>query len=219
MVKSSRYISISVTALIIACIGEFMTIFVFAAYYPGYSQLKEPMSALGSPSSPVSDEISLWWIIMGLLFIFFGWGFKRAFSDKGKIALYASLLIILYGFGEGIGSGLFKFDENANGFILSSFIHNVLGGIGTTSILIFPYSMQKVITKNENKSFYRFSQIAFFTGLLLILLFIIRYSKDYSNFLVLYKGLWQRLFMLNIYVYMIVLAIIMVRRNKKTQHQ
>jgi hypothetical protein len=216
MKRSSKYIIASAVACIIVCIGEFVTIFVFGAYYPGYSQMKDTMSKLGSSVSPVSDAMSAWWVIMGILLIFFATGFRKAFSGNGKYSGFAALLIMLYGFGEGIGSGAFKADHVADGLTASAMVHDALGGIGVTAILLFPLLMQKVIPKNEKPVFHRISQIAFIAGILTIVLFLFRYSPDENDILSVYKGLWQRLFMLNTYIYLSLIAIIMIKNRHST---
>ena len=211
MKKFPNYIIISSVACIIVCIGEFITIFVFGAFYPGYSQLKNTTSSLGASISPVSDEISIWWVIMGILLIFFGIGFKKVFSGKGGWANLASWLIILYGFGEGIGSGMFKANLTGNGLTNSLIIHDILGAIGVISILIFPLIMQKVITKNAQPGFYRMSQIVFISGIITIFLFLFRYTSDPNNFFSIYRGLWQRLFMVNTYIYLATIAVLIIK--------
>jgi hypothetical protein len=212
--NSRRYITVSAVACFTACTGEFVTMFVCGAQYPGYSHLKNTMSSLGASVSPVSDEISLWWIFMGVLFILFGTGLYKAYSEKGKYASRASWLVILYGIGEGIGSGAFKADRISNGLTTSALIHDILGGIGVIAILLFPLIMQKVIAKNEIPFFHRMSQIIFISGIITVFLFLFRYSINENNFLAIYKGLWQRLFMLNTYIYFITIAIIMIRRQQ-----
>jgi hypothetical protein len=214
MKKSIQYITVSAVACIIACIGEFVTLFVFGANYPGYNHLKDTMSDLGASVSPVSDEISLWWVIMGLLLIFFGTGFRKAFSEKGLYAKGASWSIILYGFGEGIGSGAFKINHIANELTISGKIHDILGGIGVAAILLLPLIMQKVVTKNEMPVFFRMSGVIFITGIITVLLFLFRYLSNENNFFIINKGLWQRLFMLNTYTYLTTIAILMIKRNK-----
>jgi hypothetical protein len=214
MKNSAKYIIISAVACIIACIGDFVSLFIFGAYFPAYSQLKDTMSSLGSSISPVSDEISISWVITGILLIFFGTGFRKEFSEKKGYAKLASWLIILYGFGEGIGSGAFKEDHIFNGLTSSAIIHDILGGIGVTAMLFLPLIMQKVITNNEMPVFYRMSKIIFISGIITILLFMFRYSSFENNFVSIYRGLWQRLFMLNAYIYLITIAIIMIKRQK-----
>jgi hypothetical protein len=210
----SKYIIVSSIVCIVVCIGDIVSIFVFGTFFHDYSHLKDTISLLGSSVSPVSCEISLWWAIIGVLFIFFGIGFNKAFSDKGANAKFASWLIMLYGFGEGIGSGAFKADHLVNGLSRSAIIHDILGGIGMTAILLLPAIMQKVITKIEMPGFYHMSKVIFISGLIIFLLFLIRYLSSEDNFFSIYKGLWQRLYLLNTYIYLITIAIIIIKRQK-----
>jgi uncharacterized membrane protein len=214
MKKSAKYINISAVFCIIVCIGEFIALFVLGTFYPGYNHLKDTMSSLGASISPVSDEISTWWVTMGLLLIFFGTGFNTAFSEKGIYAKVASWLIMLYGFGEGIGSGAFKSNHVLNELTNSGRIHDILGGIGVIAILLLPLIMQKVITKNEMPVFYRMSKIVFISGIVTMLLFLFRYLSNSNNFFTIYKGLWQRLFMLNTYIYLTTIAVLMIKSQK-----
>lgn len=217
MKKNETFIYVSAIVCIAVCIGEFVALFVLGSFYPGFNHLKDTMSSLGASNSPVSNEISTWWVIMGLLFIFFATGLRKAFSEKGLYSKIASWLIILYGFGEGIGSGAFKADHIANSLKISAVIHDILGGLGVTAVLILPLIMQKVITKNEMPVFYRLSKIVFIAGIVTVGLFLFRYSSDENNFFTLYKGLWQRLFMLNTYLYFSSIAFIMIKQYKKTK--
>lgn len=217
MKKRPDYIVLSALAGIIACVGDFVALSVFGTYFPEYSYLKDTMSTLGSSVSPVSDQISLWWIILGVLFIFFGTGFQMKFSAKGKYSKFASGLIILYGIGEGIGSGVFKADRIANGLTTSGIIHEILGSIGIISILLLPLVMQKLITKKENPLFFLISQIVLISGIFFVILFLFRYSNG-DNFFAIYKGLWQRLLILNSYIYLLIIAIQMIKStNDKKQ--
>lgn len=217
MKKNETFIYVSAIVCIAVCIGEFVALFVLGSFYPGFNHLKDTMSSLGASNSPVSNEISTWWVIMGLLFIFFATGLRKAFSEKGLYSKIASWLIILYGFGEGVGSGAFKADHIANSLKTSAVIHDTLGGLGVIAVLILPLIMQKVITKNEMPVFYRLSKIVFIAGIVTVGLFLFRYSSDENNFFTLYKGLWQRLFMLNTYLYFSSIAFIMIKQYKKTK--
>jgi hypothetical protein len=186
--------------------------FFLGTYYPGYSQLKSTMSSLGASISPVSDTMSAWWIIVGVLFIFFGVGVKLAFNEKGKYIKIASWLIILYGLGEGIGSGAFKADHIGNSLTTSAMIHDILGGIGVAAILILPLIMKTILSKTEFPYFHTMSTIVFYIGILMLLLFSFRLSDNKSNVLNIYQGLWQRLMMLNNYIYLTTIAIILFKK-------
>lgn len=217
MKKQTNYILISAIACIIACIGEFVALFVLGLYYPGFNHLEDTMSSLGASVSPVAGIISFWWIIMGVFLIFFATGLKKAFPLNKKYTITASMLIILYALGEGIGSGTFRADHIETGLTNSAIVHDILGAIGVTAILLLPLPMQKVITKIENPLFVRISKFVFVTGIATVFLFLFRYSSDDTNFLAHYKGLWQRLFMLNTYMYLTIIAVLMIKKDKNSK--
>ena len=219
MKRTDNYIIISAIAVIVICIGEFVTMFVFGALYPGYNQLKDTLSALGATASPVSVEMSAWWIFIGVIFILFGFGVKKAFSENRKYANVASWLIIIYGLGEGFGSGAFKADHLEHSIATSLIIHDTLGGIGVIAILMLPLIMLKLVSKDINPNFHRFSKILFVTGILMVSMFLFRYSPNKDNFFLIYKGLWQRLFMLNTYIYVTAIAIFMIRKYRFKENQ
>lgn len=214
--KISRFIIIASLACLIACTGEITTIFLSAKYYPGFDPLKRTMSSLGASNSSISNQISLWWIIMGLLLMFFAIGFKLAFKERGMPATVASWLIAIYGLGEGIGSAAFKVEKLSNSLTLSGIYHEVFSGIGVIAVLIFPAIMLKIISKLEMPFFYRISQFALILGTIFIILFLFRYIIKEASFPASYKGLWQRLYMLNTYIYLMSISIVMIIKNQNT---
>lgn len=214
MKKQLNYHILSAQVCILACIGDIVILFVLGKYFPGYSQLKDTISHLGSTVSPVSKLISTWSVLLGIIFITFGITFKKVFADKGKISELASWLIILYGIGEGIGSGIFKADQIANLPTTSGIIHEIFGAIGVFSVVILPLIASKVITKEEKSSFQLISKIVFVLGLTLLLLFVFRFSNYKASFLFIYKGLWQRLFLFNIYIYLSTIAFLIIKRQR-----
>jgi hypothetical protein len=195
-----------------ACIGDFFATFFLGEYYPGYSQLHNTMSLLGVTASPVSGIISTWWIILGLLIILFAVGLNKAFDDENGYVNFATLLLVFYGLGEGLGSGLYKADRMNNVLTTSAIIHEILGSIGIISILVLPLVMKKIIPVSTNLGFQRFSTIVFIVGLVLIVMFISRLFYPGNNIFALYKGLWQRLFVLDYYIYLMVIAIMMLKK-------
>lgn len=203
-------IKIMAIICIVICIADFAVLFVLGTYYPAYSQLKNTISSLGATISPVSNVISIWWIGIGIVFVFFGIIFRKAFYENPKSSRLASILIILYGMGEGIGSGLFKADRIAGKMTQSFVFHDIAGAIGLIAAVVLPLVMPKVITKENNPRFGQFSRIIFFIGLLTIAFFTIRFPAE-SGWIS-YRGLWQRLFMLNLYIYFITISIIIYQK-------
>jgi len=215
MRKTPDYITLSALAGILAIIIDIVSMFTYGFLRLGYNSMNETVSSLGSSGSLMSTQISAIWIIVGVLLILFGLGFRKAFSEKGRFAIGASWLIILYGFGEGIGSGIFRADRIANSPTILGVIHEILGSMGVIAILFLPLVMQKVITKKENPLLQIVSIIVFVLGVLFMVFFLFRFSTDGNNFFYLYKGLWQRLFILITSIYLLSIALLMIKKHQK----
>ena len=215
MRRSPDYITLSALAGILAIIIDIVSMFTFGILRLGYNSMNETVSSLGSSNSLMSNQISAIWIVVGVLLILFGLGFRKEFREKGMFAKGASWLIILYGFGEGIGSGIFKADRIANEPTTSGIIHEILGSLGVIAILFLPLIMQKVITKKDSPSFQIVSICVFVSGALFLFFFLVRFSADETNFFSLYKGLWQRLFILITYIYLLSIAVLMIKKHQK----
>jgi hypothetical membrane protein len=198
------------------CTGDFLSLYILGAKYPGYSHLADPVSFLGSSASPVSHLISVFWIILGVLMILFAIGFRTAYSSDDRYVKIAFWLLILYGLGEGMGSGLFKADQVNNSYTLSFIIHDILGGAGVTAILLLTLILPKIEELSSNRNFVIFSRIILILGILLLILFTQRFigSKNaVSHEIARYTGLWQRLLILDYYIYLIFIAFKMVKKT------
>lgn len=197
---------------IVACVGDLLFTFILGSRYTGYNQLSDVISFLGSSKSPYSDIISLWWIILGALILMFATGLRTAFVSGDKYLNISFWLLVIYGLGEGMGSGLFKADFINNSPSTSFIIHEILGGAGVFAILILPLTVQKIVPLSESILFRRFSLVIIISGMFFFILFTLRYIGLAGNFSFKFTGLWQRLFIFNYYVYLIVIAFIMIKR-------
>jgi hypothetical protein len=214
MIKSKIIVIVSSIACLAACTGDFLTLFLFGPRFPGYSQLHDTMSKLGSSASPVSDLISNWWIMLGILFVVFAVGFRIAYRPADKYLKIAFWLIVLYGLGEGLGSGLFKADRLSGSLTTSFIIHDIVGGLGILGLLLLPLIVPKIKPHFSSKNFVGFSLVTFFLVLVFLVLFSFRFIGDGNNCIAIYKGLWQRLFVLISYIYMSSIAFKMIRKAK-----
>jgi hypothetical protein len=208
-----KWVPVACILCFIVCVGDTIALYVFGRKYPGYSQVTDTISSLGATISPVSDQISAWWVIIGSAFVVFALGFNEVYKEKGKTVKTAAWLIALYGLGEGMGSGLFKADHIGDSLTTSARIHDVLGGFGSVAALIFPLVMLRVFPKENHRAFYIFSGVVFCVGIVTSLLFL---SNHFSSCaLSLYTGLWQRLTLIDHYVYFMVVAGMMLRELKQ----
>jgi hypothetical protein len=204
-------------ACLTACLGDFISLLVLGPRFPGYSQLHHTMSHLGSSASPVSDIISNWWIMLGILMVIFAVGFRIAYTPADKYLKVAFWLIVLYGLGEGLGSGLFKADRLSGSPTTSFIIHDILGGVGVLAVLLLPIIVPKIKPHFSDYKFKRFSFYTFSLVLVFLVLFSFRFIRDGRNCIAAYKGLWQRLFVLISYIYMSAIAFKMIRKTLTLQ--
>ncbi len=197
----------------LVCVGDPIALYVFGRKYPGYCQVADSISSLGAAISPVSDQISTWWMILGSVFVVFALGFNKVYKERGKTVITATWLIAVYGLGEGLGSGLFKADHIGDSLTTSAMIHDTLGVSGNVSVLILPLVMRRIFPKEEHRAFYIFSGVVLYVGIVTSLLFL---SKHFgSNVISLYIGLWQRITLINFYIYFMVIATMMLKELKQ----
>lgn len=199
-------------ALVSGCIGDLLFTFILGNRFPDYSQKSDIISTLGATASPVSGIISLWWIVLGVLIIVFAFGFRTAFSPPDRNVRLSFWLIIIYGLGEGFGSGLFKANLVNNSYTTSYIIHDILGGIGIIAILILPVVVRKINPFSLNVRFLRYSSFVLIFGILFWVCFSFRFFGDRTSFFARNQGLWQRLFLIDYYLYMFVIAFIMAKK-------
>lgn len=211
-----RIISYSSAILCItACIADFVLIYIFGNQIPGFNQLKSTLSSLGVSTSPVASEVTVWSVALGIIFLFFAFGFRETFHTYGKQINKASWLIVLYGLGEGVASGIFRADR-INGHLTNlAYLHDFLGGIGVVALLLLPFVMRKIFSAFSSPIFFRFSGIVSVIGLISTLLFSFRLEYFAGSFLYNYSGLWQRIFLLNYYVYFSVIAGMMIQKTNR----
>jgi hypothetical protein len=207
-----KYVLLICVLCYVTCFGDLLILYFLGRRYPGYNQFDDTISSLGASVSPVSNLISAWWIIIGIVFIVFAIGFRIVYKEKGKIAKIAAMLIAIYGLGEGIGSGLFKADHVGSTLTIMAKIHNILGGFGILAMLLLPLIMQRIFPKESYHAFYILSSVIFFIGVLTTILFLTRYIDN--AMLIVHSGLWQRLSLIDFYIYLLVIAHMMLKKSE-----
>ena len=192
---------------ILGCIGDFVLIFILGSHYPGYSQLHNTLSELGAPQSPETRIISNWWIILGAIFVLFGISIRAGYIAIDNRISWIAWLIIIYALGECFGSGIIPIQRVNGQLTAMGKLHDALGGIGITAIMILPYVLIRLFPKSEFSAYNLFLWIILIGGPVFLILFsIAKILNNPDNFFVLYKGLWQRLLSLNYYFCLISVA-------------
>ncbi len=206
MIKKTMILKVS-AGLMVSCliIDIILTVYV-GSTIPNYSQLTCTLSSLGASRSPASNLMSYWWIFLGLTQVIFGFTIMFYYQFQSKKFKTTALLIIIYGIGEGFGSGIFKANFTPeNTLTTSAIVHDILGGIGIAAILPLPLFINQLKTNTSTK-LNKYPQIAFIIGLMSLLLFLGRYAENQNGLIAVYKGLWQRIFVLNSYIVLLYMA-------------
>lgn len=188
---------------ILGCMVDATASTMLGSRVQGYNHLRSPLSQLGIQASPVAHEIAFWWMIVGILMILFGLSIYLAFRERKGMAMVAAFLVILYGMGEGLGSGLFPADKAGTAHSGIGIFHIFIGGIGVLGLAFFPLVMRNLLTGIR-----KFSVIIFMLGLMGVLLFLSnRFINNPQNIIAVYNGLIQRFFITVYYIYIMVVAI------------
>jgi Protein of unknown function (DUF998) len=209
-------IKIAAFAGILGCLIDTGATFIYGARIEGYNQFRIPMSQLGIASSPVAEQIAISWILMGSLLIIFGLGLRFAFEGNKRSAIIICCLLILYGFGEGLISGIFPADRaGVVHHTLIGYVHNLIGGVGVIAIMLFPLFMIKLLPDIK-----WITMPVLIIGTIGVIMFAIgRLYAAPSNLLAIYKGSWQRIYVFVYYFYIIVIAILMIVRKVPFNYQ
>jgi hypothetical protein len=215
MVRSkSRFIIIAAIAGLVAFVGDFLVTIVLGFFYPDYNHLKLEMSELGSPASPVAVWVGLWWVVFGILLIAFAIGFAAVFASGKKSVVIVALLIALFGLGAGVGAGLFPMDSVGSEPTLSGGLHDACAGAGFFAIAFVPLVSLAVFSRKHTSGMRWLSISVFVLGLVFFVLFVISEDIASTAGVLTYTGLWQRLFLLAHYIYLGVIAALMIRSSR-----
>lgn len=198
----------------LVCGGEFLTEYLFGRAMPGYDSWRQSVSFLGQVGSPVQRWVAVWGVAFSVLYTLFSQGFRLAFAGQGREAVAASWLMLLYGLGEGIGSGCFPVNHAYGDYVGQNLLHNVFGGIGDAALFAVPLALTGLFRRTGQRGWRRWSWATPILGLLLMTFFLGAKFLAPQQGLLLYKGLWQRLFLLVYYAYLISLSVLMLQRRR-----
>ncbi len=208
--RGTLMIRIAAVIGILACLGDLCMIYLLGSWCPGYKPFFQAMSDLGHEGSPVARITSTGWVIMGLMFIVFGYGFYRTFINYVKMARTAGWMLALYGIGEGLGSGLVPGTPGKAFRTLGSIFHSLLGGVGVLAAVLLPFIIIKMFNARKSSALYLYSCFTAVSGIFFVVLFLISNFYHPEGNWISHLGLWQRLFRLMYYLFFIYLAVQML---------
>lgn len=211
--ENNRWITIGLVAGLVAALGDFGLDTWLGWLSPGYHFLTDSMSVLGVSKSPFRWVFAAWGVLFAVLTFFYARALLLLHPDHKEIKSVA-ILVIIYGLGEGAGSGIFPFNRSAQGDLtLSGVIHSLVSIVGVIGLLLVPLFMARYF-KLRNKTGYRASAIVPAAGVILLLMFgASRYQFSRDTFLA-FRGLWQRLFLMLFYLYLMLTTLVLIRDTK-----
>ena len=217
---SMSWAKVALVSCFVACIGDFFSAAVFARYYPGYNPIAQPLSALGSAGSPIARFVSLSWIFFGMLFLLYAAGYGLSNYSNLPAQKIAAWLIAIYGLGEEIGSGVLP-GNHLNGHITTlGWFHDMVGGIGMVALMVLPLVLLKKFTRSEFPLMHRFCKIIAVIGFIIFVGFTVSHIFAITDHrIALWHGLWQRLWIVNYYVFLMVIAMQLVSDVRKFKKQ
>lgn len=190
--------------LIVTMIIDVVLPFVLARFYRGFKHKTTALSVLGSKQSPTKNVYNVWCIISGVVFCIFAVVLNiKALSGYG-IAIM--ILLVAYGVGCEIMSGLFPLDSDCEYKDVSSKVHGYGSAIGFTALLFVPLVMGLMLT-SINTALAVISFVAFGVAFVFFAFFIMGEKDKFAKTVLRYGGLWQRLVMVAVYAPIIALCI------------
>ncbi len=202
---SSAFIVLAAACCFIVCIGDFAVTFLIGFIFKDYNFLNQSQSYLGTEDSPVAVYMNAWGVVFSLLFVVYAYALRKTIFKEGFWQLVAVWLIVIYGVGEGAGSGLFPYNHIGKELTLSGKLHSFFSGIGDVALVLLPFVITKIFPQPLFPKLNRYAWFVGISGPVLIIIFLLARQN-----IIPLKGLWQRLFLLDYYSLMIVIAIDML---------
>lgn len=194
--------------LLIAITFDFIVAYILALFYPGYSHTKQVMSVLGNPKSPVAVFYNIWLVILGILICISAINLYNTYSVVSKgYALAGTIILIIFGIGAGILSGIFSVSETKQLETVSSKIHGIGAGIGFLVLTFIPLIVGVLFFKQGDSIIGIISIIFFILSIVLFALFIMSEKEAFQQSIIGFSGLWQRLLLASMYIPLLLIAL------------
>ncbi|RDY22971.1 DUF998 domain-containing protein [Romboutsia maritimum] len=169
--------------LIIAIVGDVIVPYILGLFYPNYSQIRDVMSILGNPNSPVKSYYNAWLMIVGTLLLISAFNLYKNYNRVYKLfSLVVFILVSTFAIGDCIISSIFS---------TYSQIHSIGSGIGFTALALVSLIISAIYFRDSNFIGSIMCIVLFILSLVLFILFLVPSSLI---------GLWQRLLLVVIYL-------------------
>ncbi len=183
---------------IIILVADHLLPLILARFYPNYKHKEMALSVLGSRQSPVKYIYNVWCIISGIIFCVAPYEFYK--ENRTDLMMAVWVLLIIYGIGCEIISGLCPLNENRQDEDLLTKIHGGTSAIGFMTLLVVPLLIAILQYQSSSMLFGTVSIVCFAFAFVFFCFFIMGEKEKFANTVLRYGGLWQRLVLLSCYI-------------------
>jgi len=209
MKKRDTIIWIGFISIWLFIVLEITTDFWFGSRFPGYNWKTQSMSYLGQDGSPIEHWVTIWGIGVTLLVSIFAYSFFQTYKSN-KWARIAAIALLVYAIGEGLGSGCFPINPPGTDVTLNERLHNIFSGIGDTGIVLLPFILMFMFPRSENRKLHIYLWTVAGVGMVMATFFLIAKYFHSDNLISDYKGVWQRIYILDYYAMLLVISVKML---------
>ena len=213
MRKEKEILWIGIIAFWLTFVLEITTEICFGSKFPGYNWKTQSLSYIVQSGSPIEKQGLIWGVISTILLALFTNTFYQLYKLK-KWALIATCFLLTYALGEGLGSGFFPINPPETPITMDAKLHNLFGGIGDICLVLLPFVLMLMFPKTENQRIHFYLWTVVIIGLIMASFFLIAKYFHPDNFILSFKGVWQRIYLLNYYLMLLVFSFLMIRQIK-----
>ena len=206
--SSLTWSKIAMVSCLTACLGDITSVNIFSRYYPEFNAIVQPISALGALGSPIAHLVSAWWVFVGFIFLIFAIAYSLSEEIHSRAHYLSSLLFGIYAVAEEMGSGIFPGNRILGQLTTTGIVHNVIGGIGTGALIISPFILLKKYQQKDDYLMSRYLLFVCISGIMTFAVFALsHFTLPGSQWLHNRHGFFQRIFISDYYLFMMVIAV------------
>ena len=204
-------------ALLAAMAGDILISWALPLFCADYSCMKMPVSALGSPLSPVRLPFDLWMLLEGVLFLVALPALFRLYRPvSAGIAYTMAAFVAAFAVGACVFTCFFSVNESKDVVTAASMIHGVGSAVGFMLFLFVPLLMAILSWKNGESLMGTVCIVSFAAAMFFFVLFVMADKPEFSGTAIENEGLWQRLNLIFMYA---PLVIVSVRRMRMSANE
>lgn len=173
-----------------------------ARFYPKYKPKEMALSVLGSRQSPVKWVYNIWCIFSGVVFCVAP--YTLYCENKGGLTIAIWALLVLYGIGCEIISGICPLNENRQAQDAITKLHGGASAIGFMALLFVPLLMAIMLFRAKMVGTGIISLVCFLLAFAFFCFFIMGEKPRFANTALRYGGLWQRLVLASCYIPLVI---------------